>query len=217
VLGVFVTTEAHVLFFPGDTARFLTRPPGPQIKGGTNHAEEVIVDHLTLESNLKWHIKMSNREIRYGVMRSGKVDNTFYLWFQLQIGSLDQLESLPEENHIYMEIDPTRGLDYARLLPTIKNSRNCEIDVIALNKISKDEFWAFQFFVTKSMDAILPPQMRRVNVNRPPFVIVNESQTSKGETRAQVKLEGFGSIWIRAYTINGTVHDEGCFIISGEE
>lgn len=217
VVGVFVNTGARLLFFPGDTARFLTRPPGPQIKGGTNNAEEVIVDHMTLESNLKsWHIKMSNREIKYGTMRPGKVDNTFYLWFQMQIGSLDQLEPLPQENHIYLEIDPTRGLDYARLLPMIKNSRDYEIKVIPLNeKISKEKFWAFQFFVTKSMDAILP-QVRRVNVDIPPYVIVKDPQTGKGETRSQIKPEGFGSIWIRAYTVNGTVHDESCFIISGQ-
>jgi len=160
---------------------------------------------------------MSDREIRYGTRRSGKVDNTFYLWFQMQIGLLDQLEPLPEENHIYMEIDPTRGLDYTRLLPNIKNSRKPEIDVIPLNeKISKDEFWAFQFFVTKSMDAILPPQMRRVNVNRPPYVIVNDPQRGNVEIKKQVKLVGFGSIWIRAYTVNGTVHKENTFIISGE-
>jgi hypothetical protein len=218
VLGVFVTTGARLLFFPGDTGRFLRRSPGPQIKGETNQAEEVIVDHMTLESNLEsWHIKMSNREIKYGSMRTGKVDNTFYLWFQMQIGSLDQFESLPQENHLYMEIDPDRGLDYVRLLSMIKNSRNREIKVIALNEISKEEFWAFQFFVTKSMDAILP-QVRRVNVNRPPYVVVDDDQqTGKGEIRSQVKLEGFGSIWIRAYTVNGTVHDESCFIISGEE
>jgi hypothetical protein len=217
VLGVFVTTVSHLLFFPGDTGRLLIRPPGPQIKGGTNHAEEVIVDHLTLESNLKsWHIKMSNREIKYGAMRSGKVDDAFYLWFQMQIGSLDQLESLPLENHIYLNIDPARAKDLIRLLPMIKNSRNLEINVIPLNeKISKEEFWAFQFFVTKSRDATFT-QVRRVNVNRPPYVIVNDAQTGKGDIRAQVKLESFGSIWIRAYTVNGTVH-ECCFMISGEE
>ncbi|MFL6425436.1 MAG: hypothetical protein ACJ71R_17855 [Nitrososphaeraceae archaeon] len=96
MLGVFVNTGARLLFLPGDTGRFLTRSPGPQIKGETNQAEEVIVDHMTLESDLKsWHIKMSNREIKYGSMRTGKVDNTFYLWFQMQIRSLDQLEPLP--------------------------------------------------------------------------------------------------------------------------
>ncbi len=217
VLGVFVNTGARLLFFPGDTGRLLIRPPGPQIKGETNHAEEVIFDHMTLESNLKsWHIKMSNREIKYRTMRTGKVDNTFYLCFQMQIGSLDQLEPLPQENHLYMEIDPTRGLDYVRLLSMIKNSRNRELEVIPLNEISKEEFWAFQFFVTKSMDAILP-QVRRVNVNRLPYVFVNDPPTGKGETRSQVKLEGFGSIWIGAYTVNGTVHDESCFIISGQE
>jgi hypothetical protein len=125
-------------------------------------------------------------------MRPGKVDNTFYLWFQMQIGSLDQLEPLPQENHIYLEINPTRGLDYARLLPMIKNSRDYEIKVIPPNeKISKEKFWAFQFFVTKSWDAFLP-QVRRVNVNRPPYVIVKDLQTGKGETRSQIKLEGFG-------------------------
>jgi hypothetical protein len=219
VLGVFVNTGVRLLYFPGDTARFLTRPPGPQTKGGTNHADEGIVDHLTLESDLKsWHIKMSNREIKYGTRRSGKVDNTFYLWFQMQIGSLDQLEPLPQENHIYVSNIADRGKDLIRLLPMIKKSSNPERDAIRLNeKISKEKFWAFQFFVTKSTDAILPPQMRRVNVNRPPYVIVNDPQTGKGETRAQIKLEGFGSIWIRAYTVNGTVHDENCFIISGEE
>ena len=218
VLGVFVNTGARLLFLPGDIGRFLRRSPGPQIKGETNPAEEVIFDHITLESDLKsWHIKMSNREIKYGSMRTGKVDNTFYLWFQMQIGSLDQLEPLPQENHLYMEIYPTRGLDYVRLLPLIKNSRNREIEVIPLNeKISKEEFWAFQFFVTKSMDTILP-QVRRVNVNRPPFVIVSDLQTGIGETRTHVKLESFGSTWIRAYTVNGTVHDESCFMISGEE
>jgi hypothetical protein len=195
------------------------RSPGPQIKGETNHAEEVIFDHMTLESNLKsWHIKMSNREIKYDARRSGKVDDTFYVWFQMQIGSLGQLETLPQENHIYLGNILGRGKDLVRLLPMIKKSRNPEIDAIPLNeKISKEEFWAFQFFVTKSMDAILPPQMPRVNVNRPPYVIVKNSETSKEEIRSQVKLEAFGSIWIRAYTVNGTVHDESCFIISGEE
>jgi hypothetical protein len=218
VLGVFVTTEVRLLFFPGDTARFLMRSPGPQIKGETNHTEEVIFDHMTLESNLKsWHIKMSNRKIKYGTMRPRKVDNTFYLWFQMQIGSLDQLEPLPQENHIYLGNIPDRGKDLIRLLPMIKKSRNPEIDAIPLNeKISKEKFWAFQFFVTKSWDAIFP-QVRRVNVDRPPFVIVNDPQTGKGEITKQVKLEGFGSIWIRAYTVNGTVHDESCFIISGQE
>ena len=31
-----------------------------------------------------------------------------------------------------------------------------------------------------------------------------------------MKLESFGSTWKRAYTINGTVHDEICFMISGQ-
>ena len=98
----------------------------------------------------------------------------------------------------------------------IKNSRDYEIKVIPPNEeISKEKFWAFRFFVTKSWDAILP-QVHRVNVNRPPYVIVKDLQTGKGETRSQIKLEGFGSIWIRAYTVNGTVHDESCFIISGQ-
>jgi len=220
VLGLFVNTGAHLLFYPGDTARFLTRPPGPQLKGGTNdHSEEVIVDHLTLESNLEsWHIKMSDREIKYPAMSTGKVDNTFYLWFQMQIGSLDQLEPLPQENHLYMEIDPTIGLDYVRRLPMIKNSRNREIAVITLNdKISKEKFWAFQFFATKSMDSSFP-QVRRVNVNQPPYVTVNDPQRGNNvEIRAYVKLEGFGSIWIRAYTVDGRVNEEVCFIISGEE
>ena len=110
VLGIFVTTMRHLLFFPGDTGRMLTRPPGPQIKEGANHAEELIVDHLTLESDLKsWHVKMSTREIKYPTMRSGKVDNTFYLWFQMQIGSLGQPESLPHENHTYLKIDPNKA------------------------------------------------------------------------------------------------------------
>jgi len=174
VLGIFVDTGERLLFFPGDTGRFLARSPGPQIKGETNHTEEVIVDHMTLESNLKsWHIKMSDREMEYGKMSPGKVDNTFYLWFQMQIGSLNQLEPLPLENHIYLEIKGERIKDYPRLLLMIKNSRNREIDVIPLNeKISKEEFWAFQFFVTKSMNANTPPEVRAVNVNRPPLSLL---------------------------------------------
>ena len=217
VLGVFVTTGPRLLFFPGDTGRFLKIPPGPQIKGGTNDTEEVIFDHMTLESNLEsWHIKMSDREIKYPAMRLGRVNDAFFLWFHMQIGPLDQLEPLPLENHIFLKPDPTRAKDYPRLFLMIKNSRNPEIVVITLNdKISKEKFWAFQFFATKSMDAIFP-QVRRVNVNRPPYVIVNDPQTGNVEIRKQVKLEGFGSIWIRAYTVNGTVH-EGCFMISGEE
>jgi hypothetical protein len=65
------------------------------------------------------------------------------------------------------------------------------------------------------MDASFP-QVRRVNVNQPPYVTVNDPQTGNNvEIRAQVKLEGFGSIWMRAYTVNGRVH-QGCFIISGQ-
>jgi hypothetical protein len=143
VLGVFVPTGPRLLFFPGDTGRFLTIPPGPQIKGGTNdHAVEVIIDHMTLESNLEsWHIKMSDREIKYPAMRPGRVNDAFFLWFQMQIGSLDQLEPLPLENHIHLKPDPTRAEDYRRLFLMIMNSRNPEIVVITLNnKISKDKF-----------------------------------------------------------------------------
>ena len=60
--------------------------------------------------------------------------------------------------------------------------------------------------------------MRRVNVNQPPYVTVNDPQRGNNvEIRAHVKIEGFGSIWIRAYTVDGRVNEEVCFIISGEE
>jgi hypothetical protein len=158
---------------------------------------------------------MSTREIEYPTMRSGKVNDSFYLWFQMQISSLSQLESLPRENHTYLKIDANRASDLARLLYLIKNSRDREIAIIPFNeKISEENFWAFQFFVTKSMDATLP-QIRRVNVNRPPYVIVNAYQTGKEETRTHLKLDRFGSILIRAYKVNGTMPAD-CFIISGK-
>jgi hypothetical protein len=217
VLGIFDTTRKHLVFFPGTAARMLARSPGPQIKEGANPTDELIVDHLTLESDLKsWHIKMSSREIKYHAMGSGKVNDSFYLWFQMQVSSLNQLESLPYENHIHLNIDPNRASDLYRLLHLMKNSRDREIPVIPFNeKVSEENFWAFQFFTTKSMGAILP-QVPRVNVNRPPYVIVDNHQTGKQETRTHVKLDGFGSIWIRVYKVNGTMPSD-CFMISGQE
>jgi hypothetical protein len=60
---------------------------------------------------------------------------------------------------------------------------------------------------------------RKRLVNTVKQVWQRETEDSKYSVTEVMKLisVGFGSIWIRVYTVNGTVHDESCFMISGEE
>ena len=221
VLGSFVfTSKKRILFFPGTRGRKLVRPPGKLIKEKLKQTSSEIIgtsiDHITLEPVFKkWHVKLLDRETWFKAQQTMEINNSLYLWCQLQIKSLNELETLPEKQEVFLKI-PDNPLELVTILPILRDSRDDTIIVIHLEDETTDPFfWAFQIFVS-STKVVNFPNLLPTRINRPPYVFVDDSRPTQKDTIKQIELEGFnGAIWLRTYKIPGKM-TEGTFIMSGD-
>ena len=220
VLGSFVfTSKKRILFFPGTVGKKLVRSPGKPIKEKLKQTPseiiETSVDHITIEPALKkWHVKPLDRETWFKTQQTLEINNSLYLWCQLQIKSLNELEPLPEKQEVFLKI-PDNPLELVTILPILRDSRDDTVIVIHLEDETADPFfWAFQIFVSDTKNANLP-NLLPTRINKPPYVFVDDSRITPKYATTQIELEGFnGSIWLRTYKIPGKM-TEGTFIMSG--
>jgi len=221
ILGSFVfTSKKRILFFPGIRERKLARPPGKPIKEKLRQisSSEIIgtpIDHITINPVFKkWHVKLLDRETWFKEQQTMKINNSLYLWCQLQIKSLNELEPLPEKQEVLLKITDN-PLELVTILPTLRDSRDDTIDVIHLEDKTTDSFfWAFQIFVSRTKDENFP-NLLPTRINRLPYVVVDDSRATQKDAIKRIELEGFnGTIWLRTYKIPGKM-TEGTFLMSG--
>lgn len=216
VLGSFVYTEKHVIFFPGFLDRKVTSfyEKNFQTAGTDAH-----VNHFTLDEDWKtWHISFDEKRTKgtkVKTLPTQKVDDSSFLWLVVRVRSLTSLEVCPKKLQIIQK-GPLRKLK--RIAQIIKESREQAIfqGTLVNDELERDFFWQFEIFISNRNNSDYYPELP-LNKQGNNDVTINDEREETPSRIHQVFLAGLnGSIFIRVSKVIGTINTP-IQIISGNE
>lgn len=211
ILGTFAYTGHRIIFFPGAINRTITIHDGQSL---TNQGSISILEHLTLETNLKdWHYKTANTLNRFPTNHTKEVEKNTVLWFVWRINDVKALEPVPKTTTMNFSVKES---DTERRSKLFQQSFDGVIHHIVKQdaKASREFFWNIEFFVTTKKEKLDPDVPVNLSGND---TKLNES-SKKGHTRIHhIRLVGFdGWIIIRVSKVKGSLSSNYMQFISGE-